>query len=69
MAIERQFIINLDPQYFLQSLFSIQNSPIFIFVFSLNKLSLNHLNKLLDAFSRESLKSSILFADVNGVLS
>ena len=67
---------------FSQSLFSIENSPIFIFVFSLvltnkshlsglalNKLSLNHLNELLDAFSRESIKSSILFADVNSVLS
>ena len=35
----------------------------------MKKLSLNHLNKLLDAFSRESLKSSTLLADVNGVLS
>ena len=35
----------------------------------LNKLSLNHLNKLLDTFSRESIKSLILFADVIGVLS
>ena len=82
MAIKRQFIINLTPNNFSQSLFSIENSPIFIFVFSLvlankwhlsglplNKLSLNHLNKLLDAFSRESIKSLLLFADINGVLS
>ena len=34
----------------------------------LNKLSLNHLNKLLDTFSWESIKP-VLFADVNGVLS
>ena len=34
----------------------------------LNKFSLNHLNQLLDVFSRESIKSSILFADVNGVI-
>ena len=70
----------LTPNNFSQSLFSIENSPIFIFVFSLVltsdtyldiafKLSFNHLSKLLDAFSKESIKSSILFADVNDVLS
>ena len=35
----------------------------------MNKLFLNHLNNLLDAYSKESIKSSILFADVNKVLS
>ena len=32
-------------------------------------VSLKHLNKQLDAFSRESIKPSILFANVNDVLS
>ena len=72
----------LTSNNFSQSLFSLGNSLIFIFAFSsvltikchlsglpLNKLSLNHFSKLLDAFSRESIKSSILFADVNGALS
>ena len=69
----------LTPNNFSQSLVSIENSPIFIFVFSLVltsdtyldiafKLSFNYLSKLLDAFSKESIKS-ILFADANGVLS
>ena len=42
----------LTPSNFSRSLFTIGNSPIFIFV-----------------FSRESIKSSILFSDENGVLS
>ena len=42
----------LTPSNFSRSLFTIENSPIFIFV-----------------FSRESIKSSILFSDENGVLS